>query len=474
MRSRRTCSLMVEPGGRTLLQVMNDSSIRTTIFTHPSSSPLPSLLGPNVMSILGMQARMTGANACDILIHAMLLGIGLAGTRLTWKLREPKSPPQFGRCSAAFALQEDECPWWLRLSLNGPISLQKRVNELSRQEFLKQPSAAQVRQERDRSKMLRPWLPQTPGTILMAATSHRHPHNVDFLLNLPARGWFKQTNSVYGSDRLLLLRGTKDYERLIKHREIPPFLLEIESGGNAWPRVTFHGWLNHDALIRYARKLDADSLGRLGWLVPVSSGKPQGEADPDQDPVIDELFHKMVMLRLGKAYCFSPPPEIAARIEVASNDLRTLLASQPVHLHPLGLHDDQLVWQLATLLANLANRQRDKLFDHELHEVVDAAAAIAGRIAAAHLNVLRQVLPSGRSADALARPIVDRVVKGPATIRDLVRTFHKIPTAEVELSLLRLEHDGMVARIEGGRWAFVRVPLPDLSAVLSESVAKPR
>lgn len=460
-------------GGQTHLYVMSNSSIRTTVHTAPRSSPLPSLLGPTVMSILRMQARMTGADADHILIHAMLLGIGLAGTRLTWKLREPKSPPQVGRCSATFALQEDECPWWLRLSLHGPVALQERVNVLSRREFLKQPSAAQVRLERDRAKMIRNWMPQTPATVMMSAQTRQRPRNVDFLLTVPTRGWFKQAQSEFGNDRLLLLRGKKDYERLIKHSEVPPFLLEIESGGNAWPRVTLHGWLTRDILLRTVRTLDMESAGRLGWLVPVDSGAPQGEADPDQDPVIDDLFHKMVMLRLGEPYCFSPPPEIAAQIEAASASLGTLLATQPAHLHPLGLHEDQLVWQLAALLAFLGKEKRDELLDHELHEVVDSAASIAGRIVATHLNVLRQALPSGRSTDALARPIVDRLAKGPAMVRDLVRSFHKIPTDKVEVSLQRLEHDGMVTRIDGDRWAFVRVPLPDLSAVLSESVAKP-
>lgn len=466
---------MGEQRGGTQPYIMNDPSIRTTVFTHPSSSPLPSLLGPTVMSILRMQARLTGAEVEDVLIHAMLLGIGLAGTRLNWKLREPKSPPQIGRCSATFALQEDECPWWMRLSLHAPVALQERANVLSRQEFLKQPSAAQVRLERDRAKMIRDWMPLTPATIMMSNPARR-PQNVDFLMSIPARGWFKQTDSAFGRDRLLLLRGNKDYERLVKHREVPPYLLEIESGGNAWPRVTFHGWLKLDLLIQTARKLDTESAGRLGWLVPVSSGRLQGESDPDQNAAIDDLFSTMAMLRLGrhKSYCFSPPPEIAARIEAASDDLKMLLATQPTHLHPIGLHDDQLVWQLAALLAFLAKENRDVLLDHELHEVVDAASAIAGRIVATHLNVLRQALPSGRSTDALARPIVDRLTKGPATPRELVRSFHKIPTGEVEVSLQRLAHDGMVTRIDGDRWAFVRVPLSDLSAVLSESVAKSR
>jgi len=453
---------------------MTDSTITTTVYSPPpSSSPLPDLLGP-IMSVFRMQARMTGADVADIVIHALLFGIGVAGTRLSWKLREPKSPPQIGRCSATLTLQDDECPWWLRLSLNGPLALQERVKVLSRYEFLKQPSAAQLRHDRDRAKMIRNWMPQTSATMMMSNLGRRRPQNVDFLLSVPGRGWFKQTQSVFGSDRLLLLRGNKDYERLIKHREVPPFLLEIESGGNAWPRVTFHGWVKHDHLIRTVRKLDSESGGRLGWLIPVCSGNPQVEGDPDQDPVIDELFHRIAMLCLGKACCFSPPPEVAARIEDATTDLRTLLATQPAHLHPVGLHEDQLVWQLAALLAFLGKEKRDGLTDHELHEVVDAAAAIAGRIVATHLNVLRQARPSGRNTDALARSIVDRLVKGPATLRNLVRSFHNIPTGEVEVSLQRLEHDGMVTRIDDGQWAFVRVPLPNLSAVLSESVEKPR
>ena len=452
---------------------MIDLPIHTAVHGDPSS-PRSSVLSPRVMSVIGMLARMTGAEVEDVLIQAMLLGIGLAGTRLNWKLREPKSPPQVGRCSATFTLQKDECPWWLRLSLHGPIALQERVNLLSRQEFLKQPSAAQVRKEQDRAKMIRNWMPVTPATIMMSNRGRR-PQNVDFLVSIPARGWFKQTNSAFGSDRLLLLRGTKDYERLINNREVPPFLLEMESGGNVWPRVTFHGWLKHDLLIRSVRKLDAESAGRLGWLVPVSGGRLQEENDPDQDAAIDDLFHHMVMLRLGKhkSYCFSPPPEIAARIEAASDDLRALLATQPAHLQPLGLHEVQLVWQLAALLAFLAKEDKDELLYHELHEVVDAAAAIAGRIVATHLNVLRQALPSGRNADTLARPIVDRLAKGPATPRGLVRSFHNIGTGEVEVSLQRLEHNGIVTLIDGGRWAFAWVPLPDLSAVLSKSVAKP-
>jgi len=453
---------------------MSDSSIRTSVFTHPSSSPLPSLLGPTVMSILRMQARLTGAEAEDVLTHAMLFGIGLAGTKLNWKLPEPKSPPQIGRCSATFVLQDDACPWWLRLSLNQPLAVQERVIGLSRQNFLKQPSAAQVRLERDGAKMLRNWMPQTPRTIMMQARARQRPRNVDFLLTLPARSWFKQDQSAFGSDRLLLLRGTKDYQRLIKHREVPPFLLEMESGDNAWPRVTFHGWLQHDNVLRILRTLDAESAGRLGWLIPVGSGRLQAEGDPDQDPVVDSLVHRMVMLRLDKPDRFSPPPEIAGRIEAATTDLRVLLATQPAHLQPLGLHDDQLVWQVAALLAFLGKEKRDKLFDHELHEVVDAATAIAGRIVALHLNVLRQALPCGRNTDALARPIVNRLAKGSAMPRDLVRSFHKVPTNDIEVSLQRLEHSGLVTRIDGGRWAFVRVPLPDLSAAMSESVAKPR
>jgi hypothetical protein len=424
------------------------------------------------MSTFRMQERMTGVDAADALIQAMLFGIGLAGTRMTWKLREPNSPPQVGRCSATLALQEDECPWWLRLNLHHPIAVQERANEISRQEFLKQPSPAQVRLERDRAMMRRDWMPITPANIMMSFQVRRYPQNVDFLLNIPARGWLKQTHSGLGSNRLLILRGNRDYERLIKHREVPPFLLEMESGGNAWPRVTFHGWMKQDFLIRSIRALDPESARRLGWLAPMSSGKPQTDIDPDQHPAINSLFHQMALMRLGRSYCFSPPPEIASRIGAATADLRTLLATQPPHLHPLGLHEDQLVWQLAALLAYLGKEKRDELFDYELHEVVDAATAIAGRIVATHLNVFRQALPSGRRNDSLAPPIIDRLAKGPATLRELVRTFHKPRTEEVELSLGRLEHDGMVVRVDSARWAFVRVPLPDLSALLSEHVVK--
>ena len=452
---------------------MSDSPTNTTVWTCPSSSPDPGLLRPTVMSVFQMQHRMTGAAAEDALIHALLLGIGLAGAHLSWRRPQPQSPPQVGRCSATFALQEDECPKWMRLSLHHPVTFQKRVNDLARNEFLKQPSPAQVRLERDRAKMLRDWMPHTAASMMIASRARQCPQNVDFLLKIPERGWFKQAHSQFGDDRLLIVQGNRDYQRLIKNREVPPYLLEIESGGNNWPRVTLHGWLQRDILIRTIRILDAESAGRLGWLVPVGSGRSQMRTDPGQHPVLNDLFHQMVLLRLKRTPCFAPPEGIAARIEAATADLGTLLATQPTHLQRLGMHDDQLVWQLCALLSNLGKGNRElELFEHELHEVVDAATAIAGRIVATHLNMLRQALPSRRSADALARPIVDRLVKGRATRRDLVRTFHKIPTEEVEVSLQRLEHDGLVARIEGGRWAFVQVPWPDLSALLSESVAK--
>ncbi|WP_226894756.1 hypothetical protein [Luteolibacter marinus] len=367
----------------------------------------------------------------------------------------------------------DECPWWLRLSLHYPFALQERAKVASRREFLNQPSAAQIRLQKDRAKMLRSWMPNTPATALLTTQVRRCPRNVDFLLTVPTRGWLKQTRSEFGNDRLLLLDGNKDYDRLLKHREVPPYLLEMESGGNAWPRVTLHGWLKHDAVIRTVRKLDDEAVGRLGWLVPVGSGKVQEEGDPDRVPVIDNLFQKMSALRLGKSFCFSPPPEIASRIETATSDLRTLLTSQPMHLHTLGLHEDQLVWQIAALLAFIARGNQDEdLHPHHLHEVVDAAAAVAGRIAASHLNLLRQALPVGRGLNPLARQIVDRLAKGPATPRELVRSFHRIRTDEVEQFLHRLAQNGLVARIDQCRWSLVRVPLPDLSAIMSESIVE--
>jgi len=450
---------------------MSDSPIQTTVWTCPSSSPDPGLLRPMVMSVFQMQHRFTGVAAEDALIHALLLGIGLAGTYLNWKRHEPQSPPQVGRCSATFALQEDECPWWMRLSLCHPVAFQKRVNDLARNEFLKQPSPAQVRLERDRAMMLRDWMPHTAANMMIASRARQRPQNVDFLLKMPERGWFKQAHSQFGDDRLLIVTGNRDYQRLIKNREIPPYLLEMESGGNNWPRVTLHGWLQQDILIRTIRTLDAESAGRLGWLVPVGSGRLQMGTDPDQHPVLNDLFHQMVLLRLKRTPCFAPPEEIAARIEAATADLGTLLATQPAHLRRLSLHDDQLVWQLCALLSYLGKGNREhELFEHELHEVVDAAAAIAGRIVATHINVLRQALPSGRHNDLLARPIIDRLAKGAATLRELVRSFHKTRTDAVEASLQRLEHDGLVARIDGNKWAFVQVPLPDLSALMSEVV----
>lgn len=308
---------------------------------------------------------------------------------------------------------------------------------------------------------------------MISASARREPNNVEFLQMMPKRGWFRKTGSHLGQDRLLLLRGGKEYIRLLKHRETPPFLVEMESGTGGWPRVTFHGWANSRSVIRMLRELDAESVGRLGWMVPAGSGNPQPEDGPDDLPLISLVFQAMARLRIArKAYCFSPPPEIALSLDEATQDLRTLLAMQPIRLHPLGLHDDQLVWQLAALLAYLIRDGRDEPGAEELRQVADISAAVSGRVLAGHLNILRQALPSRRN-DALAGSIVDRLAKGPATPRDLVRSFHKTQTRDVEVSLQRLQHDGLVARVDGVRWAFVRVPLPDLSALLSEHVVKP-
>ena len=227
------------------------------------------------MNVFRLQERVTGIDAADVLVQALLFGIGLAGTRLNWKLREPKSPPQIGRCSVTLSLPADDCPWWLRLNLHALLSFQETARELSRQIFLKQPSPAQIRLARDQAKMRRNWMLQTPEGLMTLAKARRRPQNVDFLVTLPHRYWFQQTESAFGSDRLLLLRGGKDYQRLIKHREVPPFLLEMESGGNAWPRITFHGWMRDDALLRTIRELTAESTVRLGWLVPAGIGKQQ-------------------------------------------------------------------------------------------------------------------------------------------------------------------------------------------------------
>jgi hypothetical protein len=425
------------------------------------------------MEVFRLEERMTGVDAADALVQSLLFGIGLAGTRLTWKRREPKSPPQVGRCSAVISLPEDDCPWWLRLNLHRALSFQERAQETSRRHFLNQPSPAQRRQARDRTKMFRDWM--NPVFLqMMSAPLRRRPQNVDFLQTVPDRGWFKRDESFFGQDRLLLVRGAKDYRRLVAHREIPPFLLEMESGGGAWPRVTFHGWTRDGTLIRTIRDLDAETAGRLGWLVPAGTGKQQPEDGPDHHPLIDAMFHEFVRLRVEpKSFCFVPAEETARQLDDATTDLRTLLATQPSHLHCMGLHDDQLVWQLAALLTFLIQRRGDELTLLEQEEIADVAGAVAGRVVAGHLNVLRLALPSKDREDQLAQAIVDRLDKGPSAVRELVRKFHKISTRDVEASLSRLEQEGLVARSGTRKWCLARGPLPDLSAFVSKAVVEP-
>ncbi len=440
---------------------------------YPAAPSGRGLLRNQVMAVFRLQEKLTGVDAVDALVQTLLFGIGLAGTRLSWKLREPKSPPQVGKCSAVISLPETGCPWWLRLNLHAAVSLQEKAHEASRQLFLQQPTPAQVRQERDKAKMLRNWM-SLHAIQLPSVPLRRRPQNVEFLQTIPGRGWFKRDDSFFGQDRLLLVRGEKDYRRLVKHREVPPFLLEMESGGNAWPRVTFHGWMSDLAVVRTIREMDAETAGRLGWLVPAGTSKEQPEDGPEHHHFIDALFHELVMLRIGReSYCFVPTPEIAGRLDGATTGLRMLLATQPGHLHAIGLHDDRLVWQIAALLFFLVQGHGEELPRPEQVEIAEVAAAVAGRIVAGHLNVLRRAIPSKHREDKLATAIVDRLDKGVATVRELVRKFHKIPTEDVEVGLHRLEQDGMVARVGRGKWCLSRIPFADLSAFLSEAVVKP-
>ena len=170
---------------------MNMSAQAWDPFYPPPPNANRGLLRSRVMEVFRLQERMTGVDAADALVQSLLFGIGLAGTRLNWKRREPKSPPQVGRCSAVIALPEDDCPWWLRLNLRQVVSSQNRANDLSRQHFLNQPTPAQKRQARDRTKMLRDWM--DPVFLqMMSSPLRRRPQNVDFLLTIPDRGWIKR------------------------------------------------------------------------------------------------------------------------------------------------------------------------------------------------------------------------------------------------------------------------------------------
>ena len=96
-----------------------------------------------------------------------------------------------------------------------------------------------------------------------------------------------------------------------------------------------------------------------------------------------------------------PALERVGQLDAAAIGLRTLLGTQ----------DDQLVWQLAALLAFLIQGHGS--------ELAEVAAAVAGRIVAGRLNVLRRALPS-KDRGETHQSTVDRLDKGPSTVRELV------------------------------------------------------
>lgn len=413
-------------------------------------------------------ATMEGMPVEVMLAEALLMGISISGSRLTWK-PSSKAVPRVAKSSVTWLGQANEHPLWFHRYCEPVIAFDGKATSVLAEQIGERASITDNRKRKRHQKALGKWIPYAFDTCDSLSLSFLR-HRPGFLIKV---GWkaTKQhlASGVFGQDRMLLLTGKSEYLGLAGRSASAADLRSAATNSGGGLRATVHGWCEQNSFRRLCRK-NTDLDPRLfGWVLPAKRLYTPPDVLWVKEKLIGGMFQSSFLMRyIRQTDHFCPVPEVAEFLTRADSDweIPTWCDTPLIRSHLRC--EESLAWQLAAQLRSI-HKEEDPAQETVLW-IAEVAATLSHWIRGFHAREMRLLYPGpvDNPVDRISCGIVDQLQKNPKSVRELVRGFDKVGSEKVREQLERMQSEGWVEELENGRWKLSFPVLPDLSVKVSE------
>lgn len=418
-------------------------------------------------------AEMEGLPVEVTLTEGLLMGAAISGQRLIWK-NSSRAIPQVGKPSVTWLGTQGEHPLWFHRYCEPVIKHDEQACGLFADLLRRNSPIGERRKRRRHEKALGRWIPHDFDSSSSESIAFlRNPTGFIVKLGWKSTKQHVSSTAVFGRERMLILNGKADYHGLTGRNESAAQLRTAAVNLKGGLRVTVHGWCEQKSFRKLCRKNPDSGAELYGWLLPARAQYEIPPVEWTKFKQIGSILLPSIHLRyISPLDPYCPAPEVAEMLTHADTSWKMPSWCDCSAIRGLMGSEEQLAWQLAAQLRNLYDELAP---GSELEAwLAEVAVLLSHWIRGQHANQLRMLYPGpdNNPVDAISCGIADQLQVNAKSVRELVRGFHKVSTAEVKEELERIEAEGWVEELDGGRWQLNFPDLPNLSAKLSETVPK--